>query len=111
MLTTIYNADFNEEKTGRLAHSLVNLEKISFEDREFLKMKDEHSTKVGNCYQVPLPLKNETIIFPDNQHLEEKRLHYLKEKFLRNPVICRLQEIYRSFTCQRLCKEVNKGSN
>ena len=26
MLTEIYNADFNEEKTGRLGHSLVNIE-------------------------------------------------------------------------------------
>ena len=26
MLTAIYNADFNEEKTGRLGHSLVNIE-------------------------------------------------------------------------------------
>ena len=30
----IYNADFNEDKTGRLGHSLVNIEEISFEDRK-----------------------------------------------------------------------------
>ena len=29
-------------------------------------------------------LKNESIIFPDNRHLAEKRLHYLKKRFLRN---------------------------
>ena len=85
MLIAIYNADFNEEKTGRLAHSLVNIEEISFEDRKFLKMMDENSTKVGNHYQLPLALKNESIIFPDNQHLAEKRLHYSKKRFLRNP--------------------------
>ena len=45
---------------------------------------DENSTKVRNHYQLSLPLKNESIIFPDNRHLAEKRLRYLKERFLRN---------------------------
>ena len=85
MLTAIYNADFNEEKTGRSGHSLSNIEKISFEDRKFLKIMDENSTKVGNYYQLPLPLKNESIIFPDNRRLADRRLHYLKKRFLRNP--------------------------
>ena len=84
MLTAIYNADFNEEKTGRLRHSLINIEEISFEDRKFLKMMDENSTKVANHYQLPLLLKNESMIFPDNRHLGEKRLHYSKKRFLRN---------------------------
>ena len=66
MLTAIYNANFNEEKTGKLGHSLVNIEEISFEDRKFLKIMDENSTKVGNHYQLPLPLENESMIFPDN---------------------------------------------
>ena len=47
-------------------------------------MMDEHCTKVGNYYQLPLPLKNESMIFPDHQHLAEKRLHYLQKRFLRN---------------------------
>ena len=33
MLTAIYNVDFNEEKPGRLEHSLINTEKICFEDK------------------------------------------------------------------------------
>ena len=53
VLTAMYNADFNEDKTGRLVHSLVNIEEISFEDRKFLKIMDENSTKVGNHYQLP----------------------------------------------------------
>ena len=28
------NTDFNEDKTGRLGHSLANIEEISFEDRK-----------------------------------------------------------------------------
>ena len=57
-------------------------------------MKDENSTKVGNHYQLTLPLKNESIIFPDNQHLAEKRLHYLKKRFLINP---KFFAVYRKF--------------
>ena len=37
MLTAIFNADFNEEKIGRFGQSLVKIEEISFEDREFIK--------------------------------------------------------------------------
>ena len=85
MLTAMYNADFNENKAASLGHSLVNIEEISFEDRKFLKTMNENSTKVVNHYQLSLPLKNESIIFPDNRHLAEKRLHYLKKRFLRNP--------------------------
>ena len=47
-------------------------------------MMDKNSTNVGNYYQLPLPLKNESMIFPDNRHLAEKRLHYLQKRFLRN---------------------------
>ena len=85
MLIGIYNTDFNEDKTGRLGHSLVNNEEISFEYRKFQKMMEENSTKVGNPYQLTLLLKDESMIFPDNRHLAEKRFHYLKKIFLRNP--------------------------
>ena len=84
ILTAIYNADFNEEKTGSLGHSLVNNGEISFEYRKFLKMINKNSTKVGNHYQLPLSLKNESMIFPDKRHLKEKRLHCLKKRFLTN---------------------------
>ena len=94
MLTAIYNADFNEKKTGRLGHSLVNIEEVSFEGRKFLKMMDENSTKVGNHYQLPLLLKNKSIIFPDNRPSAEKSLHCLKKRFLRNP---KFFDDYRKF--------------
>ena len=94
MLTAIYNADFNEDKTGRLGQSLVNIEEISFEDRKFVKMMDENSKKVGNYYQLPLSLKNESMIFPYNRHLVEKKFHYLKKRFLKNP---RFFADYRKF--------------
>ena len=45
---------------------------------------NENSTRVGNHYQLPLPLKNESI-FPDNWHLAATRLCHLKKRFLRYP--------------------------
>ena len=96
MLTAIYNADFNEEKIGRLGYI-------------FLKMMEESSTKVGNHYQLPLPLKNESMIFPDNRHLAAKILHYLKKRLPRNPKFFRYY--WKFSTRQKLYKKVNKGSN
>ena len=69
MLTAIYNAGLNYKKTGRLGHSLDNIVETFFEDRKFLKIMDENSAKVGNRYQVPLPLKNESMIFPDSRNI------------------------------------------
>ena len=69
ILNAIHNADFNDKKIGRLGHSLDNIVETFFEDRKFLKMMDENSAKVRNRYQVPLPLKNESMIFPDSQNL------------------------------------------
>ena len=69
MLTAIYNADFNDKKTGSLGNSLDNIAETFFEVRKFLKMMDENSAKVGNRYQMSLLLKNESMIFPDSQNL------------------------------------------
>ena len=44
---------------------------------------NENSTRVGNHYQLPMLSKNESI-FPDNRHLAQTRLRYLKKTFLRN---------------------------
>ena len=63
MLTGMYNSDFNESKTETLGHGLINIEEISFEDKKLLKMMDENSMKVGCHYQLPLPLKNESMYF------------------------------------------------
>ena len=35
----------------------TDIEEISFEDREFLKMMNENSRKVGKHYELSLPLK------------------------------------------------------
>ena len=35
-----------------------NMEDISLEDQKFLKLTDEKSTKVGEHFEIPLPLKD-----------------------------------------------------
>ena len=62
----------------------TDIEEISFEDREFLKM-NENSRKVGKHYELPLPLKNPVTKLPNNRYLAEKRLLILKKRFLKDP--------------------------
>ena len=103
----MYNADFSNSKAGRLGHTLVSIEEISFEDRKFLNMMDENFTKAGKHYQLPLSLKNESIISPDNQHFPEKRHYYLKKRFLRNH---KLFTDYRKFIEVPLVKGYSRKS-
>ena len=60
-----------------------NFEELSYEDKKFLEMMDEKTKKVGKHYQLPLPMKNHKK-FPNNRYLAEKRLQYLKGRFIRN---------------------------
>ena len=62
----------------------TDIDEISFEDREFLKM-NENSRKVGKHYELPLPLKNPVTKLPNNRYLAEKRLLILKKRFLKDP--------------------------
>ena len=64
----------------------TNIEEISFEDREFLKVMNKNFRKVGKHYEPPLPLKNPaTTKLANNRYLAEKRLLSLKKTFLKDP--------------------------
>ena len=55
MLQRMYNQELKlafMEGIGK-----TDIEEISFEDREFLKMMNENSRKVGKYYELSLPLK------------------------------------------------------
>ena len=56
---------------------------MSYEDK-FLEMMDENTKKLDRHYQLALPLKN-CKKFPNNRYLAEKRLQYLKVRFIKNP--------------------------
>ena len=62
-----------------------NMEDISFEDQNFLKLMDEKSRKVGEYFEIPFPQKDRPVKLPNNRSIAEKRLHCLKSRFIRNP--------------------------
>ena len=55
-----------------------NMEDISFEDQNFLKLMDDKSRKVGEHFETPFPLKDRPVKLPNNRNMFEKRLHCLK---------------------------------
>ena len=77
MLQEMYNADFIETIIGTSG----NIEEMSYEDQKFLKLMDENVRKIGKHYQIPLPFRDKTKIFPNNR---EKRLGYLQRRFMKN---------------------------
>ena len=87
MLQRMYNQEFNESKLAFMEGiGKTDIEEISFEDREFLKMMNENSRKVGKHYELPLPLKNPAVTkIPNNSYLAETRLLSLKKRFFKDP--------------------------
>ena len=61
----------------------ANFEELSYKDKKFLEMMDEKTKKVSKHYQLPFPMKNNKK-FPNNRYVAEKRLQYLKGRFIRN---------------------------
>ena len=59
-------------------------EEVSSEDRRFLQIIEEKTTKAGEHYVVPLPFQNESFEMPNNRRQAVKRLIYLRDKFKKN---------------------------
>ena len=76
----MYNAGFIEAIIGTSG----NIEEMSYEDQKFLKLMDENARKIGKNYQLPLPFRDKTKIFPNNRKVAEKRLGYLQRRFMKN---------------------------
>ena len=57
----------------------------NMEDQRFLTLMDEKSRKVGEHFEIPLPLKNRSVKLPNNRSMAEKRLHCLKSRLIKNP--------------------------
>ena len=78
-----FMAGVHDEETG-----------LSVEDQRFLDiMKNNLQFKNGQ-YVIPLPIKNESLVIPNNLFLAKKRLLNLKAKMLKNP---QFKEDYCSF--------------
>ena len=57
---------------------------ISNEDKRFLKILDAQTMKVGNHYQILLPLKDPDVKLPNNRNVAERRLLYLKKQLIKD---------------------------
>ena len=57
---------------------------ISAEDKRFLKVMKENTVLVNGHYQIPLPLKDLDVKFPNNKKQAEKRLEGLQKRFKRD---------------------------
>ena len=82
MLNKMYESDFTEAKLEK--RSLSDTEEISFEDKKFLEIMDKEIKQMDGHYQVPLPLRNANVAFPNNRHYAMTRLRQLEKRFERN---------------------------
>ena len=84
MLRKIYMSDFQDTISEREDSIIGKMSEISNEDRRFLKILDAQTMKVGNHYQIPLPLKNPDVKLPNNRKVAERRLVYLKKQLIKD---------------------------
>ena len=84
MLENIYNIEFCESRLELGIEVSNKIENMSFEDQEFLKLIDEKLKKVGEHFEISLPMKDRSVEPPNNRNMAEKRLHCLKSRFIRN---------------------------
>ena len=78
-----------------IEHKKATMQCTSKEDRRFLEIAEKgiHQCNDGH-YELPLPLRDQKVQFPNNREMALNRLNYLKTKFSRNPSY---QEDYVTF--------------
>ena len=69
----MYQVNFNESSAKVQDVMTKKLNDISYEDNKFLKLMDDQTVKVGNHYQIPLPLRNTVMKLPNNLKMVERR--------------------------------------
>ena len=84
MLQKIYLPEFTEPQI-KYEISLSEFKNgISIEDQKFLKVMKGNTVLVIGHYQIPLPLKDPDVKFPNNRKQAEKRLEGLEKRFKRD---------------------------
>ena len=79
----LYNQEFNKSKVEFVEGiGKTDIEEISFEDGDFLKVMNENSRKVGKHYELPLPLRNPATKLPNNSYLAKHSCYGWKWPFL-----------------------------
>ena len=72
ILKQMYMIDFNEPSLRNDHPIIEKLEGISYEDKRFLKIMEKETCKMGNHYQIPLPLQDEKMTLYNNGRAAEK---------------------------------------
>ena len=57
---------------------------ISPEDLKFVQVLDNGTKLIDRHYEIPLPLRDDNVRFPNNRLQAEKRFTYLQRKMSRN---------------------------
>ena len=80
ILQKMYNHEFTESQ-----HKL-NRENdgLSQEDPKFMHVLDNGTRRIDGHYEIPLPLRDDNVRFPNNRLQAEKRFTYLQTKMSRN---------------------------
>ena len=108
MLKKMYMTDFNEPCLKDADPVTKGLKEISYEDKRFLKIMQKEILKVGKHHQLPLPLRNNNLSLPNNWNMVEKRLIYLKRRFLKDS---KFYEDYNKFMEEIISKGYGREAN
>ena len=84
MFQRMYKQNFSESKTVVSDSILKKLSEISCDDRKFLDIVERGTIKRNGCYVVPLPLRDQELVMPNNKQQAVKRLMGLKRRFVKD---------------------------
>ena len=104
----MYMTDFNEPYLKDADPVTKGLKEISYEDKRFLKIMQKEILKVGKHHQLPPPLRNNNLSLPNNWNMVEKRLIYLKRRFLKDS---KFYEDYNKFMEEIISKGYGREAN
>ena len=85
MLNKIYHADFTESVQPRKFDKMLNhSDKLSWEERKFLRLVEKEVTKRDDHYQLPLPFQKRDQHWPNNRIQAKIRLQGLKKTVMKD---------------------------
>ena len=81
MMLAMFYQDFSENESS----SFHEREKMSQEDKKFMKLMESEVKLINGYYQLPLPLRNPEMKFPNNRYQAVQRALSLRRKLEKNP--------------------------
>ena len=108
MFKMMYRNDFNEPDITVADGVSGSLDELSFEDKRYLDIVDNRTTKKDSHYAVPLPFRDDKLVMPNNKDQAYRRLIALKQRFLRDQ---KFLDDYKKFMDNLLVKGYAKQSD